>query len=52
MMYWQCHIINTQKRGSFMENMGIVQARTPESVKENATNILAILAKWWIQEIE
>lgn len=23
-----------------MENMGIVQARTPESVKENATNIL------------
>lgn len=39
-MYRQCHIINTQKRGSFMENMGIVQARTPESVKENATNIL------------
>ena len=23
-----------------MESMGIVQARTPESVKENATNIL------------
>ena len=23
-----------------MEQMGIVQARTPESVKENATNIL------------
>ena len=30
----------TRKRGAFMESMGIVQARTPESVKENATNIL------------
>ena len=40
-MYRQCHIIYIQrKRGAFMEQMGIVQARTPESVKENATNIL------------
>lgn len=33
-------IYNIAKRGAFMEQMGIVQARTPESVKENATNIL------------
>ena len=40
-MYIQCHIINIQEREVlFLENMGIVQARTPESVKENATNIL------------
>lgn len=39
-MYRQCHIINIQEREAFMESMGIVQARTPESVKENATNIL------------
>ena len=40
-MYIQCHIINIQEREVlFLENMGIVQARTTESVKENATNIL------------
>ena len=37
-MSYNIHIVD--KGVSFMEPMGIVQARTPERVKENAANIL------------
>ncbi|RHP48550.1 type II toxin-antitoxin system RelB/DinJ family antitoxin [Clostridium sp. OM02-18AC] len=40
-MYAWCHILYIiDEEVSFMEPMGIVQARTPERIKENAANIL------------
>ena len=40
-MYAWCHILYIiDEEVSFMEPMGIVQARTSERIKENAANIL------------